>query len=71
MTRAQLMLAGKLYSLATLAHLDLGDDVSEDEDKVKRNALKRAKSALRRLRVDPSEILTTQDAIDKACELRP
>lgn len=71
MTRRQLNLAAKLYGLATMAHLDNGDDSPDDQLKVRTLAMKRARASLRAWNVYPSEILTVQDAIDKAKEMRP
>jgi hypothetical protein len=72
MKRAQLELAAKLYSLATMAHLDLGDDETDDEGgKVKSLAAKRARTKLNNLGVDRHEIITLDDAMDKAREMRP
>lgn len=70
MNRRQLSLAGKLYSLALVAHTEpIGD--SDDETRVRTNAVKRAQSAMRRMGVDPSEVISVDCAIAKACEMRP
>ena len=73
MNRRQLELAAKLYALATMAHLDLGDcEASEDAAKATaRLSAKRAITKLRNLGVDKSEIIQIDDAIEIARQKRP
>lgn len=69
--RRQLELAAKLYSLATMAHVDLGGAESADAERVRKLAAARAKTKLRRLGTDAAEILCEDDALEVAKRLRP
>ncbi len=71
MTRRQLELAAKLYSYATMAHLDLGGADTDDDARVMKLAAKRALTKLRNLGVDRTEVVSIDDAITQAKRLRP
>ncbi len=69
MNRAQLELAAKLYALAMVAHVDGGE--SDEHSKVISLASKRARTKLRHMGIDPSEVIMIDDAIEIAQRLRP
>lgn len=70
MTRRQLSLASKLYALAMVAHTETEGDTG-DETRVRINATKRAKTALRRLGLDPADVISIDDCIERAQDMRP
>lgn len=66
MSRRHLELAAKLWALALVAHTESESADDETERKIKRLAVARATTKLRRLGTDPAQIICTDDAADSA-----
>ena len=66
MTQKQLNFAASLYQHATNAHADCHGADTPEQQRVMQRAIARAKDGIRKLGVDPSEVVCVQDCIDVA-----
>jgi len=68
LSRTQINLAAKLYSLSLIAHYDAGGAETDDEDLVINKAIDEAYDKIKSMGFSPAELITLQDCIVKASQ---